>query len=258
MMRSFCFLPFVVFPFLTTIAAANTDNITLTDSDIYIEPNTAIPFPLQWDDTTILRQACVRKKFGVINVYAMGVYGNDEVDHAIFVLKMAFSTSRSVMTDALVDAMTPRCQLPACDPGVAVKAFEDVITEALPETGPREGMVFVFDTTTEPFSLVVNNDETFEFSGAGLVEAFVDVYTDENAVCEMKRLNITLSGDDPVVKVEDDDRLPVASLIIIGGVVTGTLTSVAAILFVFWKATCSLQYSHNSSKASATDRTESS
>ena len=90
-----------------------------------------------------LRSLGVRKK-GPIKVYAVGRYDKG------FLLKMKMGVGAEKMSNALVDAVKPRCS-----DGAAVDQFKELMVSGLPD-GCKKGMELGFDTSGGKLGLTVN------------------------------------------------------------------------------------------------------
>lgn len=140
------------------------------------EPRTGIAF-----EDKIHRQSLqklgVRTK-GPIKVYAVGQYGKN-----LFVLKMAFNVKAEQLSEALMDALKPRCESLGCEKG-QVKEFKTFVMSALPN-GAKKGTVLMFNTASGKIALTVNGKAAGKMPGKALASAFAGIYTDSKAVCKM-------------------------------------------------------------------------
>ena len=119
-----------------------------------------------------LRGLGVRTK-GPIKVYAVGRYDKG------FLLKMKMGVGAEKMSNALVDAVKPRCS-----DGAAVDQFKELMVSGLPD-GCKKGMELGFDTSGGKLGLSVNGRGRGSVSSRKLCGAFEGVYTDSKAVCKL-------------------------------------------------------------------------
>jgi hypothetical protein len=119
-----------------------------------------------------LRGLGVRTK-GPIKVYAVGRYDKG------FLLKMKMGVGAEKMSNALVDAVKPRCS-----DNAAVDQFKELMVSGLPD-GCKKGMELGFDTSGGKLGLTVNGRGRGSVSSRKLCGAFEGVYTDSKAVCKL-------------------------------------------------------------------------
>lgn len=165
------------------------------------EPRTGLDF-----QQTLQRQSLVKlgvRTKGPIKVYAVGLYGK-----GLFLLKMHLTVSASKMTLALKDALQPRCR--ECDDTIA--EFETLLLKGLP-AGASKGTRFLFDTTRGRLTLSINEKQIGTIRSKSLAQAFAGIYTDRNAVCQLKAIN----GDDDNSDSPISWRPVMASLVVVGG-----------------------------------------
>ena len=110
---------------------------------------------------------------GPIKVYAVGRYDKG------FLLKMKMGVGAEKMSNALVDAVKPRCS-----DGAAVDQFKELMVSGLPG-GCKKGMELGFDTSGGKLGLTVNGRGRGSVSSRKLCGAFEGVYTDSKAVCKL-------------------------------------------------------------------------
>lgn len=124
-----------------------------------------------------LRSLGVRKK-GPIKVYAVGMY-EDVFKSPGFVLKMNMGVGAEKMTNALVDAIKPRCS-----DGASLDKFSDLMISGLPD-GCKKNMELCFGTSGGKLSLAVGGKAIGAVASKPLAKAFAAVYCDRNAVCKL-------------------------------------------------------------------------
>lgn len=150
-----------------------------------VEPRTGITFEDKVHRKT-LKKLGVRNK-GPIKVYAVGQYSKE-----VFVLKMSFNVKAEQMSNALVDALKPRCKTLGCSDQVT--EFKSLVMSALPN-GAKKGTVLVFNTSGNKVSLTVNGKRAGKISGKAIAHAFAGIYTDSNAVCKMHAVGDGTGGN---------------------------------------------------------------
>ncbi len=146
-----------------------------------IEPRTGISFPDKLQGSQ-LSNLGVRTK-GPIKVYAVGKYDDT------FLLQMSYGIGSQKMSSALVDALKPRCS-----DTKAIDEFETLMMNGLPD-GAKKGTKLTFTTGGGKLSLNVNNKNVGKVSSKQLATAFSGIYTDKNAVCELKPIGEDGSDD---------------------------------------------------------------
>ena len=115
----------------------------------------------------------------------MGEYGPKGKQHDLFVLKMNFNVNAEKMSNALMDALKPRCEKLGCEAG-QVEAFKKYVMDALPN-GAKPGTTLMFNTGGNKVILTVNNGKAAKggVTGKAVAKAFAGIYTDSHAVCKM-------------------------------------------------------------------------
>jgi uncharacterized protein len=144
----------------------------------HIEPRTGIAFEDNIKRTPLVKLG-LRSK-GPIKVYAVGQYGKH-----IFMLKMSYNVNAEKLSDALMEAIKPRCKTLGCSD--QVDAFKEFVTGALPN-GAKAGTTLVFNTGGGKVTLSVNDKPPVKIVGKTLAQAFAGIYTDANAVVKMKNI----------------------------------------------------------------------
>jgi len=144
-----------------------------------IEPRTKIAFDEKIQRAP-LKTLGLRTK-GPIKVYAVGQYGK-----SMFMLKMAFTVNAEKLSNALLDALKPRCG--ACEDH-DVDDFKDMVMQALPD-GAKKGTTLLFNTGGNKVTLTVNGKAQGKIVGKAVAQAFAGIYTDSNAVCQMKPVEL--------------------------------------------------------------------
>jgi len=187
-----CFLsPFRMLLLLSFTALTMTSTFASTTIK---EPRTGILFEPKVQGKQ-LQKLGVRTK-GPIKVYAVGQYGSD-----LFVLKMNISVNAEKMSQALIDALKPRCLEFNCADG-QVEAFHDYVLQALPTNGAPKGTTLVFNTggtfnNNNKVTLSVNGKSAKgHVKGKAIAKAFKAIYTDKKAVCRLKPTKTTKNSDD--------------------------------------------------------------
>jgi hypothetical protein len=124
-------------------------------------------------------------------VYAVGQYGDSH-----FLLKMAMSVNAQKMSDALVEALAPRCRESKNRCGETdVEDFRNLLLTGLPNGAPK-GTELLFGTARNKLTVSINNKQVGSaINSKGLAAAFANIYTDKNAVCKLKPVNLS-DGDD--------------------------------------------------------------
>ncbi len=158
----------VAFAFVLVFANATT------------EPRTGISFPDRYKGSSLDAMG-VRYK-GPIRVYAVGKYSET------FLLKMAMGVSAEKIASSTADAVRPRCSDKA-----AVEKFQTMLVSGLPN-GCSKGTSLAFGTGGGKLSIAINDKGIGSISSKPLAKAFAAVYTDKNAVLELKPIS---GGNDP-------------------------------------------------------------
>lgn len=143
-----------------------------------IEPRTGIAFADKLKRSPLVKLG-LRSK-GPIKVYAVGQYGKDT-----FVLKMSHTVNAEKLSDALMEAIKPRCKALGCSD--QVEAFKEFVMGSLPN-GAKSGTTLVFTTGGGKVTLSVNEKKAVKIVGKTLAQAFAGIYTDSNAVVKMKSI----------------------------------------------------------------------
>jgi hypothetical protein len=144
------------------------------------EPRTGITFPDRYKGSSLDAMG-VRYK-GPIRVYAVGKYADT------FLLKMAMGVSAEKIASSTADAVRPRCSDKA-----AVEKFQTMLVTGLPN-GCAKGTSLAFGTGGGKLSIAINDKGIGSISSKPLAKAFAAVYTDKNAVLELKPIS---GGDNP-------------------------------------------------------------
>lgn len=132
------------------------------------ESRTGISFPEKG-----LSRLGVRYK-GPIKVYAVGEY-----DDGTYMLKMSYGVGAAKMTNALADALKPRCSDKA-----AIDEFSSTLENGLPNGAPK-GTQMEFSTGGGKLGVKVNGKKVGAVGSKVLASAFANIYCDGNAVCSM-------------------------------------------------------------------------
>ena len=160
------------------------------------EPRTGLSFPdkLKRD---ALSKLGVRTK-GPLKVYAVGLYGEKS-----FLLKMSMGVGAQKMSSALVDALKPRCQ----DCGENdIGDFESLLLSGLPDGAPK-GTQLLFGTGGGKLTITIDEKDIGSVSSKALAKAFANIYTDENAVCQLKSVEEAEGSED------DDTLIPLLAAV---------------------------------------------
>ena len=145
------------------------------------EPRTGIKFPDRYKGSSLDAMG-VRYK-GPIRVYAVGKYSDT------FLLKMAMGVSAQKIASSTADAVRPRCSDKA-----VVEKFQTMLVTGLPN-GCSKGTSLAFGTGGGKLSIAINDKSIGSISSKPLAKAFAAVYTDKNAVLELKPIS---GGDDAI------------------------------------------------------------
>lgn len=97
-----------------------------------------------------------------------------------FLLKMHMGVGTEKMSGALSDALKPRCKNKE-----AIEDFESLLKKGCPNGVPK-GMSLAFGTGGGKLSVSVNDKNVGSVGSKPLSQAFAGIYTDANAVCELK------------------------------------------------------------------------
>ena len=143
----------------------------------HTEPKTGISFPDRYKGSSLDAMG-VRYK-GPIKVYAVGKYADT------FLLKMNMGVSAEKIASSTAAAVRPRCS-----DKDAVDKFETMLVAGLPN-GCARGTSLAFGTSGGKLSIAINDKNVGSVSSKPLAKAFADIYTDKNAVLELKPV-----GDD--------------------------------------------------------------
>lgn len=167
-------LPFVLIGTLFLVYTS------VTAADV-TEKRTGISFPDQLPSRKreSLASIGVRTK-GPFKVYAVGQYGK-----GYFLLKMNMDVNAQKMSSALVDALSTRCQ--ACGES-DIKDFESLLLEGLPN-GAKKGTQLLFGTVGRKLTVTINDKSIGNINSKELAAAFANIYTDKNAVCQLKSVD---------------------------------------------------------------------
>jgi hypothetical protein len=138
-----------------------------------VEPRTGINFPEKYQGSKLDKLGV--RTVGPIKAYAVGQY------HETFLLKMYMSIGAEKMSHSIGKALTPRCK----DEDL-VHDFESLLKKGLPSTGASKGTSLAFGTGGGKLTIAVNDKQVGSISSKPLAKAFAGIYTDANAVCELK------------------------------------------------------------------------
>ena len=145
------------------------------------EPRTGIKFSDKLHKKPLSKLG-VRTK-GPFKVYAVGQYGND-----LFLLKMSMGVGAQKMSSALIDALKPRCK--GCGSN-DIAEFEALLLSGLPN-GASKGTQLLFGTARGKLTVTINDKQIGTISSKQLAQAFVGIYTDKQAVCQLKSVDDTI------------------------------------------------------------------
>lgn len=142
------------------------------------EPATGISFSDKYKGSGLDAMG-VRKK-GPIKVYAVGKYGST------YLLKMNMGVSAEKMASSTSQALRPRC-----GDKDAVAKFESTLISGLPN-GCSKGTSLAFGTGGGKLTIAINDKNAGNVGSKALAKAFAGIYTDKNAVLDLK----PVGGDD--------------------------------------------------------------
>ena len=157
MMRLFLLLLAIVFLTLTHAAT---------------EPKTGVVFPDRYKGTAL--DAMGVRHVGPLKIYALGKYADT------FLLKMVMGVSAEKIASSTAAAVRPRCSDKA-----AVDKFQRMLVAGLPD-GCSKGTCLAFGTRGGKLTIAVNDNSIGAVKSKPLAMAFAAVYTDKNAVLELK------------------------------------------------------------------------
>ena len=208
--------------------------VSPTLAEEVIEPRTGIAFEDKIQRLPLAKLG-VRTK-GPIKVYAVGEYGPKGKQHDLFVLKMYFNVNAEKMSNALVDALKPRCENLGCEAG-QVEAFKKYVMDALPN-GAKPGTTLMFNTGGNKVTLTVNNGKAAKdgVTGKAVAKAFASIYTDSHAVCKMNPVEVPKKVSPPKKekKSKKDSHEDDASD---SQVINTGIVAAITLLFLLWATT---------------------
>jgi uncharacterized protein YcbX len=199
-MRLICFCCLCCLFYSSVVVEATAASSTTSTRTTITEPRTNILFETKIHNNLSLQKLGVRSK-GPFKVYAVGYYSkgsaasnNNNINNVLFVLKMNMSINSEKMSSALLDALKPRCSSKFKCTTDEIQQFKDMILQSLP-SGAKSGYALSFHITNggNKITLSVNNKEKGHVISRPVAQAFIAIYTDSNAVCDMRPVDLTSS-----------------------------------------------------------------
>jgi hypothetical protein len=185
---------------MTTVLIHHSVLVTILLLAIFIscslaakEPRTGIHFPDRYGYMGSRLDSWGVRTNGPFKVYGVGKY-----DHT-FLLKMCRGVGGEDISNSIAAALKPRGCLEE-----TIGEFQELLLKGLPN-GATKGTCLAFGTATGKLSITVDDKYIGTIPSESLAQAFFKIYTDSNAVCDLK----------PVVGGTDGLQLLKAELIYI-------------------------------------------
>jgi hypothetical protein len=151
------------------------------------EPRTGINFADKFKGSSL--DSLGVRAIGPLKVYAIGKYGST------FLLKMNIGVSATNIATNTAQTVRPRCS----DQGM-VRALEEMLVDGMPN-GCAKGTKLAFSTGGGRLAVTVNEKSIGSIHSRPLAKAFAAVFTDNNAVLDLKPIGTYDDEDIPRLRL---------------------------------------------------------